>query len=156
MAGRPRGTGTPTALKLLRGDNHPERINRDEPVPQDGVPECPTDDPEVRAVWDYTIEQLKTMRVVTLADRDALHTYCTQVIQYRKAAEMVREDGAIIDTPRGPIKHPATVIMREAAALVKMLGRDFGLNPAARSAIRVGDQQPRKATEAGASRLLSG
>lgn len=154
MAGRPRGTGLPTALRVLKG-GHKERINTDEPQPDDSIPTCPTEDPEVREVWDYTMVQLIQMRTVTMADRDALYTYCEQVVQYRKAAEIVRQDGAIIDSYRGPVKHPATAVMKEAAALVKMYGRDFGLTPAARSAIKVSDQRP-KATDATAARLLSG
>jgi P27 family predicted phage terminase small subunit len=154
MGGRPRGTGTPTALKLLQGTKT-SKINLDEPQPRSGIPTCPTQDPEVVEVWDYTIEQLQTMRTITMADRDALHAYCEQVVQYRKAVEMVRQDGAIIDTFQGPKKHPATVIMRECAAMIKMYGRDFGLNPAARTAIKVSDQAPRH-SGAGASRLLSG
>jgi P27 family predicted phage terminase small subunit len=152
---RPRGTGAPTALKLLKGNPAPNRINRDEPQPDDGVPECPTKDREVRAIWDYTVRQLVRMRTITMADRDALHTYCEQVVQYRIAAEMVRKDGAIINIPRvGPRKHPALAIMKECAALIKTYGRDFGLSPAARTAIRVTDQRPPQ-TEAGAQRLLS-
>jgi P27 family predicted phage terminase small subunit len=155
MAGRPRGTGLPTALKVLKG-GHKERINTDEPVPEEGIPVCPTQDPDVVEVWDYTIAQLLAMRTVTLADRDALHAYCEQVVQYRRAAAMVRGDGAIIDSRRGPIRHPAVTVMRESAALIKTLGRDFGLSPAARTAIKVTDQQPAKQTTAGPSRLLSG
>jgi P27 family predicted phage terminase small subunit len=153
-SGRPRGTGAPTALKLLKGERN-ARLNHDEPIPDDGIPECPTDDPDVKEVWDYTIGQLLQMRTVTMADRDALHTYCEQVVQYRQAAQMVREDGPIVESRLGPKRHPALSIMRESAAIIKMFGRDFGLTPSARSAIKVSDQRP-KQTEAGASRLLSG
>lgn len=155
MMARPRGTGAPTNLKLLQGVTRKERINYDEPVPDDGVPECPTADPQVREVWDYTVSQLVKMRTITMADRDALHTYCEQVIQYRQAAEMIRRDGPLVDTPAGVRKHPAMSIMRETATMIKSLATVFGLTPSARSAIRVSDQQP-KQTEAGPSRLLSG
>jgi P27 family predicted phage terminase small subunit len=155
--GRPRGSGAPTALKLLKGPGrHPETINRDEPIPEEGIPECPTKDAEVRAVWDYTVKQLTRMRTITMADRDALHTYCEQVVQYRKACDMVREDGPIIIGPTGAKKHPGLSIMRETGAMIKMFGQNFGLTPSARSAIKVADQQPAKQTQADPSRLLSG
>lgn len=151
---RPRGTGTPTALKLLKGEVNKHRINRDEPQPDDGVPECPTKDKAVREVWDYTVAQLTRMRTITMADRDALHAYCEQVIQYREAAELLHIEGPYLETGTGLKRHPASMIMREAAALIKMYAGQFGLTPSARSAIRVADQQP-KSTEAGPSRLLS-
>jgi P27 family predicted phage terminase small subunit len=154
MAGRPRGTGAPTALKLLKGERT-SRVNKDEPQPDDGVPQCPTKNKAVREVWDYTLTQLVRMRTITMADRDALHAYCEQVVQYRAAAEMVERDGAVIAGPNGPVKHPAMSIMRETGVMIKTFARDFGLTPSARSAIRVSDQQPPK-TEAGPSRLLSG
>jgi P27 family predicted phage terminase small subunit len=152
MAGRPRG-GAPTALKLLQGVA-PARINSDEPQPDDGIPECPSKNKEVRAVWDYTVTQLVKMRTITMADRDALHAYCEGVVQYRKAAEMVQRDGSVIEGRLGPVKHPAMTVMKETGAMIKMIGRDFGLNPSARSAIRMSDQKPAR-TEAGAQRLLS-
>ena len=155
MAGRPRGTGNPTALKVLQG-GHKERINNDEPQPELGIPECPTKDRDVRAIWDYTVGQLVKMRTITMADRDALYSYCEQVVQYRKAAEMIRKEGLIYQSNTGPKKHPATTVMKEAAAIVKNIGRDFGLNPAARTAIKVSDQQTPKQTSSDASRLLSG
>lgn len=149
------GSGAPTALKILRG-GHPERINTDEPQPQPGVPECPSRDPKVREVWDYTVRQLLVMRTLTMGDRDALHAYCEQVVAHRQAAKMIREDGPIVQTPRGMVKHPATSLLRESAAMIRAIGRDFGLTPAARTAIKVADQQPTKQTQAGPSRLLSG
>lgn len=156
MGGRPRGTGYPTALKVLRGGGHPERINKDEPMPEEGIPQCPTNDPEVLEIWNYTVGQLVKMRTITMADRDALHTYCEQVVQYRKASDMVREDGPIVIGPSGAKKHPALSIMRETGSMIKMFGRDFGLTPSARSVIKVADQQVAKDTQASPSRLLSG
>lgn len=153
-AGRPRGTGTPTALKLLKGER-PSRVNRDEPQPDDGIPQCPSRNKAVQEVWDYTIGQLVRMRTITMADRDALHAYCEQVVQYRQAAEMVHRDGPMVMTHAGMRKHPALAVMRETATMIKTFGRDFGLTPSARSAIRVSDQQPPK-TDAGPQRLLSG
>lgn len=145
----------PTALRVLRG-GHPERINRDEPMPDDGIPECPSKNPEIVEVWQYTIRQLSRMRIVTMADRDALYVYCTQVIQFRRAQKMIEEDGLLIRSPhRGMIRHPAQATLREASAAIKMFATVFGLTPGARSAIKVADQKV-PAKEAGAQRLLSG
>lgn len=152
---RQTGTGQPTVLKLLAGTRN-SRINHDEPIPEDGIPQCPSPSAEVREVWDYTIAQLLKMRTVTMADRDALNTYCEHVVIYRKAAERVREEGAIYTGERGGMrKHPAVSVMNESANVIKNFGRDFGLTPSARSSIKVADQRP-KQTQAAASRLLSG
>lgn len=148
------GTGAPTALRVLRG-GHPERINRDEPMPDDGVPECPSTNPAIVEVWEYTIKQLSRMRIVTMADRDTLYAYCTQVVQFRVAQRIIERDGPLIESPRhGTIRHPALATLREASAAIKMYGTVFGLTPGARSAIKVADQKV-PAKESGAQRLLS-
>jgi P27 family predicted phage terminase small subunit len=150
---RERGTGMPTALKMIKG-TRTSRINHDEPQPESGVPTCPTDDPDVREIWDYTIKQLLTMRTITMADRDTLHAYCEQVLIHRRALELMKVEGAVVEGPRGATKHPAVSIARESALLIKSLGGQFGLTPGARSSIKVSDQQVSKAQ--GAARLLSG
>jgi len=149
---RERGSGMPTELKLIAGTRK-GRINRDEPQPESGVPICPSRDPEVREVWDYTIDQLLKMRTVTMADRDTLHAYCEQVLVHRRALQVVAEEGAIVEGPHGMKQHPALGIVQTSATLMRSLGGLFGLTPSARSAIKVSDQQVTKPQ--GAARLLS-
>lgn len=145
----------PTALKLLRG-GHKERINDDEPMPDDGTPECPSTNPDIVEVWQYTVRQLSRMRIVTMADRDALYAYCTHVVQFRLAQKMIERDGPIITGSHGGLqRHPATNTIREASAAIKAYSTVFGLTPGARAGIKVADQKLPAAAEAGAQRLLS-
>jgi P27 family predicted phage terminase small subunit len=154
--GRQRGTGLPTALKILKG-GHPERVNRDEPVPDDAAPVCPSADPAVREVWEYTLGQLQQMKTISAADRDMLHAYCEQVVLYREAARLVHEEGLVILGATGVVKHPAIAVMQNAGALMARHAAAFGLTPQGRSAIRVGDQRAAVTVQssAPAARLLS-
>lgn len=148
--------GRPTALKLLAGER-PARINDDEPVPEDGIPQCPSDDPKVREVWDYTVRQLVTMRVLTMADRDSLHVYCQAVVMHDEAARQIHEQGMFLNTPKGPMRNAATMVMKECAQTIRQMAHSFGMTPQARSAIKMGDQKPGgQQEERSASRLLSG
>lgn len=145
----------PTPLKVLQGVR-PNRINDDEPVPVSDIPECPSRHRDVRAVWDYTIEQLRVMGVVTLVDRDALHAYCEAVVAFREACDTIEREGPIITGARGGlIRHPACAIQKENAMLMKSYAVQFGLTPSARTSIRVGDSKV-KPREQGAARLLTG
>lgn len=154
-AGRPRGSGRPSALKLLQGVPT-SQLNHDEPNPEPGIPSCPSTDPDVINVWDYTIKQLKVMRTITMADRDALLTYCEAVVLQNRANAVLRKEGIMAWTASGsPCKHPAAGLVAQAAQVIKTFGREFGLTPASRTTIRVGDQTP-KTTEKTAARLLSG
>lgn len=147
----------PTALKLISGSNktHPERINDDEPVPEDGLPSCPATDKLVREVWDYAIDQLRKMRVITMADRDMLLAYCQAVVMHRRASQLLDAEGYLISAAAGLFPHPAVRMQRDAAAMMKSLGTEFGFTPAARTRIKVADQLAPKESSAGASRLLS-
>jgi len=147
---------SPTNLKLLRGDR-PSRVNTDEPQPNEGIPECPSTNERVRAVWDYTMVQLLAMRTVTMADRDSLHGYCQAVVLFDDASLMLEEEGIIViaGSSGRPLPHPAQKIQREAANQLRAYANEFGLTPSARTRIRVGDQKP-KDQQQGASRLLSG
>lgn len=144
---------TPTALKLVAGERS-DRVNDDEPQPGEGIPVCPSSHPQVRKVWDYTVDQLQRMRVITMADRDALAAYCEAVVQHRVASEILAREGLIVEGSHGgSVPHPAQKIQREAAAMLRAYSTEFGLTPSARSRIKVGDSQPEKTQ--GAGRLLS-
>lgn len=142
-------TPLPTALKLVARAKK-NRINQDEPQPEEGIPECPSSDPAVLDVWNYTIRQLKVMKTITMADRDLLHAYCEQVVMHRRAVQLMGYEGAF----HNGIRHPAWQTAKEAAQMMKMLGSLFGLSPSARTAIKVADQKP--SVQVGAARLLSG
>ncbi len=148
---------TPTVLKLVAGQTRKDRLNDDEPQPGEGIPTCPSTDDEVRAVWDYTIDQLSRMRVVTMADRDLLATYCEAVVQHRRATEVISQRGIIVEGSHGGwVSNPAVKVQREAATQIRAFGTEFGLTPSSRTRIKVGAQKPSEAPEKGASRLLSG
>jgi P27 family predicted phage terminase small subunit len=88
-------------------------------------------------VWDYTIEELRVMRVMSPADRDALVAYCEAVATHRRASSALAVEDLIVNTERGYVKNPLIQIQRDAAVLMKQYAAEFGLTPRARSEIRV-------------------
>lgn len=145
----------PTKLKLVAGVAK-NRINHDEPQPDEGVPQCPSTDELVVQIWDYTVVQLRRMQVLTMADRDLLYAFCEAVAMHRRASAEIARDGIVLHVGGGlgSAPHPALRAQAQAQQVIKSLGTEFGLTPAARSRIKVADQKaPEKAQ--GASRLLS-
>ena len=148
-------SAAPTQLKVVRGDR-PSRVNLDEPQPMEGLPACPEGATRaVRDVWDYTIAQLAAMRVVTAADRDSLYVFCEAVVLHREAADIVAQEGVLIEgrLHGGLVKNPACQIMRDAAAVIKAFAGEFGLTPSARAGIKMSALEGPK--EQGPARLLS-
>lgn len=149
--------GKPTQLRLLHGDRS-DRINTDEPVPTDGdltTPEGADLDPEVQAVWDYTVDQLEGMGLAFPADRDALLCYCEAVVAHRKASAAIARSGLLIRTSRGGnfMRNPLIQVQRDSATLVRVFAREFGLTPSSRSDIHMGGGKGEQG--AGPERLLS-
>ena len=143
----------PTNLRLLHGDRK-SRINDDEPIPAEGLPDCPDIAAyEVREIWDYTIAQLGVMHLVSPADRDVLLAYCEAVVMHRKSSEILAKSSILIKGLHGGlVKNPAVQIQRDSAIVMRALAQEFGLTPSARSNIRMGG----KGASDGAARLLSG
>lgn len=127
----------PTVVKELRG-TRPDRINRDEPKARKGLPEPPEElSREGREIWDYTIEELRVMRVMSPADRDALVAYCEAVATHRRASRALALEDLLLVTERGYVKNPLIQIQRDAATLMKQFAAEFGLTPRARSEIKM-------------------
>jgi P27 family predicted phage terminase small subunit len=145
---------TPTGLRLVRGDRK-DRINLDEPQAREGLPQCPIEAaPEVHDIWNYTIDQLDHMKIVTLADRDALYAYCEAVVLHRHASRLIATEGVVIEGLHGGwVKHPAHQIQRDAASVMRAFAQEFGLTPSARSTIKMHVND--SGADKGAARLLS-
>lgn len=128
----------PTALKILHGETHRDRINEREPIPRDALPICPPEvSPEVREIWDYTVRELAAMKILAAADRDALLCYCHAVVNHRAASRLVAQTEVIIKGLHGgPVRNPALGVQRDNAELIRRFAQEFGLTPSGRARIQ--------------------
>lgn len=131
----------PTVLKLLHGEQHQDRINRDEPRPRPAELEEPADaSPEVLEVWRSTVRELEAMNLAFPADADALRCYCEAVVTHRRACEVLKRSPVLVKGIHGNlVRNPALQIQRDAALSVRVFAQEFGLTPSARSSIRATD-----------------
>jgi P27 family predicted phage terminase small subunit len=131
----------PTALKLLNGERHRDRINQDEPVPSGRAPIPPPGiSAEVRAVWDAVVAELDVMGLAHSADSDSLHCYCEAVAMHRKASAILAKSPMLVKSRYDTwMKNPALQVQRDAAHVIRAFAQEFGLTPSARSTIRAGE-----------------
>ena len=133
--GRRGPTPTPTALKILRGETRPSRINRDEPRPVGELVPIPDDLPaEAQAVWRRVLREFGHTGVIRGADGDVMRIYCETVARYEKASRLLDQSGPLIKGARGGVlvKNPLHQVVRDNAVLVRSLAGELGLTPAAR------------------------
>jgi len=127
----------PTAVKVLKGERK-DRINFDGPEARVGCPIPPDDLSRIaKGVWDYTVKELLAMGVLTLADRDALVSYCEAVATHRRASSALAVEDLLVNTERGYVKNPLIQVQRDSAVLMKQFAAEFGLTPRSRSEFKI-------------------
>ena len=132
----------PTLLKLLDGNPGKRPLNDREPVPPDGVPDCPDFlDDTAREEWFRTAQVLKEMQLLSRADRSALAAYCVAYSRWVQAEAQVKKHGMIVKSPdKGfPMKSPFLSIADQTMEEMRKFMVEFGLTPSSRSRIRVPD-----------------
>ena len=137
--GRRGPSPAPTALKLLRGERRPSRVNYDEPKPLFHLPAKPAGlSAGAALVWERVIAELGHTGVITVADADVLRAYAEAVDRYASAAEALAASGPLIRGARAGelIKNPLHQIVRDNAMLMLALARELGTTPSARSGLR--------------------
>ncbi len=107
----------PTVLRRLAGNPGKRGYNHAEPVPPEGLPDCPSHLSEVaRAEWDRIAQALYDMGVVTLVDRAALAAYCQAWGRWVEAEEKLKETPVMLKTPSGLRAAVALALGRQQAA----------------------------------------
>lgn len=138
-SGRP---GRPTSLKLLRGERR-DRVNTSEPVPSG-----PVEPPEglsaaALEVWRRLAPDLEHKGVLTAWDSDAFAVVCDAVARLRRAAAALDEAGPTATNRHGErVVSPWFRVWLETSAVLARFGARFGLSPADRQRLVVGDAAP--------------
>ena len=134
---------TPTVLKMVKGNPGKRAINKNEPQPTKGIPDCPEHIEGLsREAWDKLCKSLDDMGVLTLADTHALEILCGIYGRIRQLNEQIKKDGLVIDTvnvngDRMMRGNPAVSQLEKAESLFKNYLTEFGLTPSSRSKISV-------------------
>ena len=139
----------PTALALLRG-TRPDRINRNEPVPNTGEvipPAWMMGDEVAMATWDRLAGDLAEKGVLSNWDCEQFGEYCLAVSVISLASAHLRDEGEVITedvfylhskkTGTRQRRNPWGPIMKEAMDLSACRAAKFGLSPADRANVNV-------------------
>jgi P27 family predicted phage terminase small subunit len=138
----------PRQLKILKG-NPGKRPLRDEPEPEQKVPECPEElTADAKKEWERITVLLSSCGLVTEIDRAALAAYCQVYSRWLEAEREIEELGLVVKTPNGyPILSPYLSVANKALHQMQSFLIEFGMSPAARSRISAappkGDESPK-------------
>ena len=143
---------TPKSILKARGSHRAKR-NVQEPEPDQLIPDPPRPlrGPALK-MWNDLSLQLDAMKVVTVADGNALHRYCTIWARWARLMDKLDadEEAEAKGTATGEFfestgdkgqkvikEHPAVKIAATYANQLLRLEQEFGLTPSARTGLQV-------------------
>lgn len=145
---------TPTSLLKLRGSWRGD-INKDEPVPDIGVPECPKElDGMAKDCWDELAPMLVGMKVLTIADGKAFELLCVTFSNWKRSEAMLQKHGDVyaIRDGNNQVKYlqqsPYVAMSRNFGKAFKDMLCEFGLTPSARSRVIISKDNQTKQADA--------
>ncbi len=134
MGGRKR---KPTKLKVLEGTFRDDRANKNEPMPDNSIPEAPKHlSKDGRIEWDRISLLLFNLGLLSDIDRGLLALYCQawgRVVKYEK---IVAKEGELIKTEKGNIiLSPNMWVINKAMEQCHKYLTEFGMSPASRAKV---------------------
>ena len=95
-------------------------------------------------MWDTLVKVMGDTGVLTQADANLMAMYCEAYSDWRDAKDAIAGTGPIlIDDETGrAYRNPYCAILREAVAQMASLGASLGLDPAARTRLKVTANKP--------------
>lgn len=148
-----RGSGgknrKPTKLRKLQGNLGHRPLNEQEPEPEAGDPPMPKDLPKKAQIeWKRILPIVRGMKVLTVADGDALEALCMARVRWRQAENLIERMGQVVvetretgsgqnrKTEKRVKKNPAVTVASDAMRHMRALLADFGMTPASRSGVK--------------------
>ena len=128
---------TPTAIRRSTGNKGKRGYNHAEPVPPEGIPDCPPHlCEEAKAEWLRLAEPLHEMGVLTMVDRAALAAYCQAYGRWVEAEQKLAQSPTMLKTPSGYVQQsPWLSVANKQMELMGRFMTELGLTPAARSRV---------------------
>lgn len=131
MPGR---TPKPAGLKLLEGRGNGKDSGGREVKPTPGFTRLPPEPPEflagrAREMWDQVVSELQRLQLLKPIDQASLTALCLTWERLCAAQAIVKSEGLVLETERGPVKNPAILIVEAASKELRAWSSEFGLTP---------------------------
>lgn len=128
----------PTAIKRLEGNPGKRTLPENEPEFSEANVLCPQYLSEsAKKIWQRVEGELRSARLLTAVDVDALAVYCTAVADHIDADEKLQKFGTVVRQGPQVIPSPYINIKNKAALLIARFGREFGFTPSSRADLGV-------------------
>lgn len=132
----------PTKIKALKGTLRKHRASKNEPIPENKIPDPPKHlCPRAKAEWERISVELFKLGLLTNIDGSMLALYCAAYAIWEDATEKLQKTGLVIKSPNGyPIQSPYLTISARAIDQINGLLCQFGMSPSSRSRVAVAEK----------------
>ena len=129
----------PSKVKELAGNPGKRAINKKEPKPASGVPQCPPHlKGDARVEWKRVTKELYALGILTKVDRAVLVAYCMAWGDLVKAENQIEGEGEVIVSEQGGLyQNPWVAIKKRSMDQVVKFAAEFGMTPSSRSRLKV-------------------
>lgn len=129
----------PSKVKELAGNPGKRAINKKEPKPASGVPQCPPHlKGDAKVEWKRVTKELHTLGILTKVDRATLTAYCMAWGDLVRAEKQIEEEGEVIVSDKGGMyQNPWVAIKKRSMDQVVKFSAEFGMTPSSRSRLKV-------------------
>lgn len=129
----------PTPLRILEGNPGKLRVPPEVP-PAPGPCDAPAHiSADARAIWEAFAPELEAKGLLAPRYLIAFEVLCDAVVQYRRAAAVLARTGPVIQGRGGEmVTNPAGREFARYGAVIRAYASDFGMSPAALTAIARG------------------
>ena len=146
----------PVELRVLHG-TAAERARAEYPRPRRVLPRCPEHlSGEAEKCWRRLARELYDAGLLSTIDRDALAAYCSAYARWRRAEEMLAENGEVIKTAQKEdedgktsggnlVQNPWLAVSNRALEQMTKLAAEFGMTPSSRSRVKAEIAEARQA-----------
>lgn len=130
----------PLALRVLHGDPKKSRTDLVEPNARPVMHADPPAwmDAGDAALWEEVIEELDAMGIIRQVDLYIVAAFVRAYRTFEKATLLIQRTDVIIKGQKGNlVRNPAVAVQRDAMNMVRLMGRELGMSPAARTMMAV-------------------
>ena len=127
---------------MVQGNPGKRALNKREPKPKSDAPTMPGHlSPTAKTVWKRTVKIMKDMKVLTVADGDAIAVYSVSFARWVEAEQFLKKHGTTypLRDKSGNVRFlqtfPQVAIANQLAKTVRNYQQEFGLTPSSRSSI---------------------
>ena len=127
-------------MRLLEG-NPGKRLLKDEPAPDQGIPQPPDLSDLAKNAWAKVSVKLDTIGVLTEIDGWGLEQLCENYAEILELSATIKKEGRFqtVTNKNGDtrtVNHPAASQLADAERRFKGMLKQFGLTPSARTRVK--------------------